>query len=167
MSRAYWLDLFTGKTWEEFKKQGANISGFRHRRRRIAKTIKPGDFIWADVDFCLGNDITAPLAIDEFRRLGKSRVFNPEKIIAAIQDQGVTSMFASPALLNRVGGYGKKKAIKLPSLKRVISAGAPVSPDNIEHLFISTQYPCHPVVNKAIVEREMICPLNLQEVFRR
>ncbi len=29
MARNYWLDLFTGKTWEEFKKHGANISGFR------------------------------------------------------------------------------------------------------------------------------------------
>ena len=57
---------------------------------------------------------------------------NPEKIIEAIVNQGVTNMFASPALLNRVGGYGKAKAIKLPSLKRVISAGAPVSPANIE-----------------------------------
>ncbi|MGD8770288.1 MAG: fatty acid CoA ligase family protein [Desulfobacterales bacterium] len=57
---------------------------------------------------------------------------NPKKIIEAIVNQGVTSMFASPALLNRVGKYGKQKRIKLPSLKRVISAGAPVSPSVIE-----------------------------------
>ncbi|MBW2568812.1 MAG: AMP-binding protein [Deltaproteobacteria bacterium] len=57
---------------------------------------------------------------------------NPEKIIEAILNQGVTNMFASPALLNRVGRYGKSKKIKLPSLKRVVSAGAPVSPSNIE-----------------------------------
>ena len=57
---------------------------------------------------------------------------NPKKIIEAIQNQGVTSMFASPALLNRVGDYGKKRNIILPSLKRVISAGAPVSPSIVE-----------------------------------
>jgi len=57
---------------------------------------------------------------------------DPEKIITPIRDQGVTSMFASPALLNRVGQYGKAREIKLPSLKRVISAGAPVSSSNIE-----------------------------------
>ena len=57
---------------------------------------------------------------------------NPKKIIEAIQNQGVTSMFASPALLNRVGEYGKKRNIVLPSLKRVISAGAPVLPSIIE-----------------------------------
>jgi len=57
---------------------------------------------------------------------------NPERIIEAVDSQGVTNMFASPALLNRVGRYGQQKGVKLPSLKRVISAGAPVSADNIE-----------------------------------
>ncbi len=57
---------------------------------------------------------------------------NPDRIIEAIQNQGVTNMFASPALLNRVGRYGRQTGLKLPSLKRVISAGAPVSSENIE-----------------------------------
>jgi acyl-coenzyme A synthetase/AMP-(fatty) acid ligase len=57
---------------------------------------------------------------------------NPVKIIEAIENHGVTNMFASPALLNRVGKYGKENKIKLPSLRRVVSAGAPVSPANIE-----------------------------------
>jgi acyl-coenzyme A synthetase/AMP-(fatty) acid ligase len=56
----------------------------------------------------------------------------PEKIIEPIINQGVTNMFASPALLNRVGRYGKRKGVKLPSLKRIVSAGAPVAPANIE-----------------------------------
>lgn len=62
----------------------------------------------------------------------KPALVNPEKIIETIIDQGVTNMFASPALLNRVGQYGKKNRIKLPMLKRVVSAGAPVMPANIE-----------------------------------
>ena len=57
---------------------------------------------------------------------------NPERIIEAIYSQGVTNMFASPALLNRVGSYGKRKGVKIPSIKRIISAGAPVSATNIE-----------------------------------
>ena len=57
---------------------------------------------------------------------------NPEKIIEAIENHGVTNMFASPALLNRVGKFGKENNIKLPTLRRVISAGAPVTPANIE-----------------------------------
>ncbi|MDM8516505.1 fatty acid CoA ligase family protein [Desulfobacterales bacterium HSG16] len=57
---------------------------------------------------------------------------NPVKIIEAITDQGVTNMFASPALLHRLGSYGKDNNTSLPTLRRVVSAGAPVSPDNIE-----------------------------------
>ena len=60
---------------------------------------------------------------------------NPERIIEAVVNHGVTNMFASPALLNRVGRYGKTKAIRLPSLKRIISAGAPASPANIEQFY--------------------------------
>lgn len=57
---------------------------------------------------------------------------NPVKIIEAIENHGVTNMFASPALLNRVGTYGRENGVKLPSLRRVVSAGAPVAPANIE-----------------------------------
>ena len=57
---------------------------------------------------------------------------NPDNIIGPIIQQGVTNMFASPALLNRVGRYGSEKKIQLPTLKRVISAGAPALPDNLE-----------------------------------
>ncbi len=57
---------------------------------------------------------------------------DPKKLIDAIEDHGVTNMFASPALLNKLGKYGKSNQIKLPSLRRVVSAGAPVSPSNIE-----------------------------------
>lgn len=57
---------------------------------------------------------------------------DPEKLIEAIIYQGVTNMFASPALLNRLGRYGQEQEVKLPSLKRVVSAGAPVAPAIIE-----------------------------------
>ncbi|MCK5836549.1 MAG: AMP-binding protein [Desulfobacula sp.] len=62
----------------------------------------------------------------------KPALVNPKKIIEAIENHGITNMFASPALLNRVGKYGKENNIKLPSLRRVVSAGAPVTPANIE-----------------------------------
>jgi acyl-CoA synthetase (AMP-forming)/AMP-acid ligase II len=51
---------------------------------------------------------------------------DPVKLIAAIEKFQITTMFGSPALINRVGRYGEAQGIKLPSLKRAISAGAPV-----------------------------------------
>jgi 3-isopropylmalate/(R)-2-methylmalate dehydratase large subunit len=45
------------------------------------KKITPGEFITARVDLILANDITAPLAIREFRQLSLKRVFDPKKIV--------------------------------------------------------------------------------------
>jgi len=44
------------------------------------KDLKPEEFIEADVDLALGNDITAPLAILEFKKSGFKKVFNKNKI---------------------------------------------------------------------------------------
>ena len=44
-NRSYWLDLFTGATWDEFKKAGSNISGFRKSRWKSVQKIKPGDYL--------------------------------------------------------------------------------------------------------------------------
>ena len=41
----YWLDLFTGATWNDFRKNGANVSGFRERRRKTVQSIPPGDIL--------------------------------------------------------------------------------------------------------------------------
>lgn len=43
--------------------------------------VKPGQLINARVDVVLGNDITAPLAISEFRKLKLDHVFDPERIV--------------------------------------------------------------------------------------
>ncbi|MFC2035093.1 3-isopropylmalate dehydratase large subunit [Chloroflexota bacterium] len=45
------------------------------------KTVSPGEFINVKVDLILANDITAPIAIKEFRRIGVDRVFDPRKIV--------------------------------------------------------------------------------------
>ncbi|MBM3243666.1 MAG: 3-isopropylmalate dehydratase large subunit [Candidatus Omnitrophica bacterium] len=45
------------------------------------KKIKPGEFIEARVDVALGNDITAPLAIAEFKKAGFKKVFDRSKIV--------------------------------------------------------------------------------------
>ena len=41
---------------------------------------KLADFIYPKVDFCFGNDITAPLAVKEFEKAGFSSVAHPDKI---------------------------------------------------------------------------------------
>jgi hypothetical protein len=44
LTRKYWLDLFTGETWEEFLKYGANESGFRNNMDKYCSKVQPGDY---------------------------------------------------------------------------------------------------------------------------
>ena len=59
---------------------------------------------------------------------------DPLKIIEAVENFGVTNMFGSPALLETVSRYTEQAGVVLPSLKRVISAGAPVQPLILERV---------------------------------
>ena len=43
-------------------------------------TLRPGEFIMADVDLCLGNDVTAPIAIEEFERAGFQKVWDASRV---------------------------------------------------------------------------------------
>jgi 3-isopropylmalate/(R)-2-methylmalate dehydratase large subunit len=44
-------------------------------------SVSPGDFLSVRTDLVLSNDITAPIAIREFERLGVHTVFDPKKIV--------------------------------------------------------------------------------------
>jgi 3-isopropylmalate/(R)-2-methylmalate dehydratase large subunit len=49
--------------------------------RTTGETVSPGEFVNVRVDLILANDITAPIAIREFRKMGIGRVFDPKKIV--------------------------------------------------------------------------------------
>ncbi|MDI6893488.1 MAG: 3-isopropylmalate dehydratase large subunit [Bacillota bacterium] len=43
--------------------------------------VEPGQTVWARVDWCLANDITAPLAIEQMRAMGCDRVFDSGRVV--------------------------------------------------------------------------------------
>ena len=57
----------------------------------------------------------------------KPALVDPQNIIDPIKQFNASMMFASPALLNRVGKYGIEHNIKLPTLKTGLAGGAPVT----------------------------------------
>lgn len=54
---------------------------------------------------------------------------NPENIVRAIQQNAVTNSFGSPALWTRIARYCEASGTTLPTIRRILMAGAPVSPD--------------------------------------
>lgn len=51
---------------------------------------------------------------------------DPAKIVQAIRQENVTNSFGSPTLWRKIGDHCREHKITLPSLRRVLCAGAPV-----------------------------------------
>ena len=80
--------------------------------------------LFALFDAALG--ITAVLPRMDYTRPG---TVDPAAILGVARRWNVTTMFGSPALLRRVAGAGPAAGRFPDSLRRVITAGAPVAPD--------------------------------------
>lgn len=114
-----WLDLFTGTTWEEFRKAGAKVSGFRYRRRSLVERIKPGDILlcyltgvmrWVGALEVVGpSKNTSPIwKEDEFPVRLDVRpliMLNPEKGVPMDQLNGKVSFFSGPKDAGKFKGF--------------------------------------------------------------
>ncbi|MBU0566586.1 3-isopropylmalate dehydratase large subunit [bacterium] len=47
----------------------------------LGRDVEPGQLVECPLDVALGNDVTAPLAIKEFRKVGAKKVFDREKVV--------------------------------------------------------------------------------------
>lgn len=94
---------------------------------REAYEIEPGEVdlpllpIFALFNPALGMTTVVP-EIDPRR----PATVDPRKIVQAIQQEQVTNSFGSPTLWNKIGDHCLAKNLALPSLRRVLCAGAPV-----------------------------------------
>jgi len=59
---------------------------------------------------------------------------DPRRIVEAATDWEVTQTFGSPAIWNRVGRYAQQHGVRLPTVRRVLSAGAPVPVDVLRRM---------------------------------
>ncbi|MEI7833149.1 MAG: 3-isopropylmalate dehydratase large subunit [bacterium] len=62
--------------------------------------VRPGDFVRCRLDFVHGNDITAPIAINEFEKMGVASVFDRERI-GLIPDHSTPNKDIKSAQLTR------------------------------------------------------------------
>jgi 3-isopropylmalate/(R)-2-methylmalate dehydratase large subunit len=92
--------------------------------------VEPDQLINAKVDLVLGNDITAPIAIEELRKIGATQVFDPAKIVL-IPDHFVPNKDIKSAQQCQLMREFAKD-LKLPNYFEVGEAG-------IEHAFLPEQ----------------------------
>jgi 3-isopropylmalate/(R)-2-methylmalate dehydratase large subunit len=93
------------------------------------ESVAPGDLIMAKVDICLGNDITAPVAIDEFEKAGFDRVFDPEKIVLIPDHFTPNKDIKSAGLVKQMREFSKRHGLDWYDVGRV----------GVEHAFLPEQ----------------------------
>lgn len=62
--------------------------------------VSPGDLIEADLDYCMGNDVTTPPAVSVFKKLGVGGVFDKDRVLM-IQDHFTPNKDIKSAELNK------------------------------------------------------------------
>jgi acyl-CoA synthetase (AMP-forming)/AMP-acid ligase II len=90
---------------------------------------------------------------------------DPRKIIEPVREFEVTNMFGSPALLDTVGRYGAEHGTRLPTLRRVISAGAPVPARVMERFLGMLQADAHVVTPYGATECLPVSSISSNEVL--
>jgi len=94
---------------------------------------------------------------------------DPAKIVKAVTDNMCTSIYGSPALLNNLADHCIKNRVKLRSVRKVVTAGAPIRPDLLKrlhkvlpgHALVHTPYgatevlPVSDITSRKILEHSM------------
>lgn len=73
--------------------------------------VRAGQFIECSLDLALGNDITAPLAINEFERMGAAAVFDPGRIALVPDHFTPNKDIASAAQAKQIRAFARKHDI--------------------------------------------------------
>lgn len=76
------------------------------------KEVKPGEIIQAKVDMLMGNDITAPVAINEFKKIGVKEVFDKERIVLVLDHLVPSKDIKSSEQAKKVREFARENDIK-------------------------------------------------------
>lgn len=129
--------------------------------------IEPGEVDLATFPlfglFGVALGMTSTIPVMNFTRPAEA---DPAHLLDLIRRFGVTSMFASPALLGNLSRYLTAHSIKLPGLRRIISAGAPARHDEIEALLSSVPAEARIYTPYGATEALPLCCIDQQELLQ-
>jgi len=95
--------------------------------------IQPGEVDMSGFPlFALFNGVMGVTTVWPLMDFTRPAEVDPKNIIAAVNDWKATQAFGSPALWRNVATYCSQQDIQLPTLKRVLTAGAPAPPTTLQ-----------------------------------
>ncbi len=108
-----------GRAWPiliKTRRQGVDGMAMTMTEKILARaagreSVAPGDLIMAELDLCLGNDVTAPVAIDEFEKAGFEEVFDRDKIVLIPDHFTPNKDIKSAGLVKQMREFSKKHGL--------------------------------------------------------
>ena len=77
------------------------------------KTVQPGEIVDAKVDMAMVHDLTGPLAINAFKRIGVNHVWNNEKVVIILDHQVPAESVKAAELHKMLRKFAKEQQIRL------------------------------------------------------
>ncbi|MGE5590682.1 MAG: 3-isopropylmalate dehydratase large subunit [Bacillota bacterium] len=74
--------------------------------------VEPGEIVTCRVDLVLGNDVTAPVAIKEFRKIGVDRVFDPERVALVASHFAPNKDIAAATQAKEMRDFAREQGIR-------------------------------------------------------
>ena len=90
---------------------------------------------------------------------------DPQRLVQQINELQIDQSFASPAVWNRVSRYCERHQVALPSLRRVLSAGAPVAPHIVRRLTTVLGEAGHMHIPYGATEALPVATINATEIL--
>jgi 3-isopropylmalate/(R)-2-methylmalate dehydratase large subunit len=80
--------------------------------------VHPGEIVDANVDMVMVHDLTGPLAVEAFKRMGVSRVWNNKKIVIILDHQVPAESVKAAELHKTLRTFAKEQGIRLYDVGR-------------------------------------------------
>ena len=74
--------------------------------------VRPGEFVTCKLDVVLANDITAPIAMDQFARMGGSKVFDTEKVVLVADHSTPNKDIQSAGLVKQMREFAREQGLR-------------------------------------------------------
>jgi len=87
----------------------------RHSGKEV---VVPGEFVESNVDLVLANDITAPLAIEEFEKAGAKKVFDGSKIVLVPDHFTPCKDIQSAELVKKLRKFARQHKVRFYEIGR-------------------------------------------------
>jgi 3-isopropylmalate/(R)-2-methylmalate dehydratase large subunit len=82
------------------------------------KTVSPGEIVDANVDVLMTHDLTGPLAVESFKKIGVEKVWNNQKIVVILDHQIPAESIKAAELHKTMRQFAKEQKLRIYDVGR-------------------------------------------------